>query len=318
MTVQSTRLHAVTTRSALLALVISVLWGANIVALKLGMQAIPPFWSAFWRMLISLPVIALWARMEGVRLLPRDDEWKAFAVLGVLFFCQISLLNTGTYLTSAAYAAVLLNSHPIFTSLFSHHFTPGDRLSPARVTGLVVAFAGISLLFLGKPEARLAPQPLLGNLILTLSACVVGVRAVVTKRVTEASDVTRLLLWMLVFSLPLFLACALLFEPMLIGPLTWEIITALLYQSIVVAGFCFVFWTRLLRDHSPGVISMFAFPTPIFGMLFSAILFSERLAPLLIVGVAAVVAGILIVARASARENAVKERAQEEEMSEVV
>jgi drug/metabolite transporter (DMT)-like permease len=142
------------------------------------------------------------------------------------------------------------------------------------------------------------------------------VRAVVTKRVAQASDVTRLLFWMLIFSLPLFLACAVLFEPMLIGPLTWEPIMALLYQSFVVAGFCFVFWTRLLRDHSPGVISMFAFPTPIFGMLFSAILFSERLAPLLIIGVAAVVAGILIVARAGARENAAKQRA--EEISEVV
>jgi drug/metabolite transporter (DMT)-like permease len=120
---------------------------------------------------------------------------------------------------------------------------------------------------------------------------------------------------MLIFSLPLFLACAVLFEPMLIGPLTWEPIMALIYQSVVVAGFCFVFWTRLLRDHSPGVISMFAFPTPIFGMLFSAILFSERLAPLLIIGVASVVAGILIVARAGARENAAKQRA--EEISEV-
>jgi drug/metabolite transporter (DMT)-like permease len=316
MTDHGTRLRAVTLRSALLALLISILWGANIVALKLGMQAIPPFWSAFWRMLISLPVIGIWARAEGVQLWPRDDEWTAFLVLGVLFFGQISLLNMGTYLTSAAYAAVLLNSHPIFTSLFSHHFTPGDRLSLARVAGLAVAFAGICLLFFGKPEARLAPQPLLGNLIATLSACFVGVRAVVTKRVAQASEVTRLLFWMLIFSLPLFLACAVLFEPMLIGPLTWEPIMALLYQSFVVAGFCFVFWTRLLRDHSPGVISMFAFPTPIFGMLFSAILFSERLAPLLLIGVAAVVAGILIVARAGARENAAKQRA--EEISEVV
>ena len=45
-------------------------------------------------------------------------------------------------------------------------------------------------------------------------------------------------------------------------------------------------------------------------------LFSERLAPLLIIGVAAVVAGILIVARASAKENPVRERG--EEVSEVV
>jgi drug/metabolite transporter (DMT)-like permease len=86
--------------------------------------------------------------------------------------------------------------------------------------------------------------------------------------------------------------------------LLWAPLLGLLYQSFVVAGFCFIMWTRLLRDHPPGVISVFAFPTPIFGLIFSALLFSERLAPVLMIGVLAVVAGILVVARAAAGDRA--------------
>ena len=55
-------------RSALLALGISILWGANIVAIKVGLLAIPPFWSAFWRMLLGVIVVSLWAVRQRVSL----------------------------------------------------------------------------------------------------------------------------------------------------------------------------------------------------------------------------------------------------------
>ncbi len=295
-------MHAVTVRAALLALLISLLWGGNIVALKFALAAVPPLWSAFWRMLIGLPLIGIWAKVEGIPLGPRPGEWRPLILLGVVCFMQISLLNLGAYFTSAAYAVVLLNSHPIFTNLLSHYFTPGDRLSWTRTLGLLVAFAGICLLFLGRPDARLASQPALGNFLATCSAMFLAVRAVTTKRVAQTTDATRLIFWMFVFSLPLYLLCAAVFEPLLTAPLLWKPLLGLLYQALVVAGLCFILWTKLLRDHPPGVISVFAFPTPIFGLIFSAVLFSERLAPVLMIGVLAVVAGILIVARTAARD----------------
>ena len=309
------RMHAVGVRAALLALVISLLWGGNIVALKFALGAIPPFWSAFWRMLIGLPLIGIWAKAEGIPLWPEPGEWRPLMVLGLLCFAQISMLNTGTYFTSAAYAVVLLNSHPIFTNLVSHYFTPGDRVSWMRTLGLLVAFGGICLVFLGRPDAHWAPRPVLGNIIATCSAFFVAVRAVATKRVAQTTDPTRLIFWTLVFALPLYLLCAVAFEPLLTAPLLWKPLLGLLYQSFVVAGFCFIMWTRLLRDHPPGVISVFAFPTPIFGLIFSSFFFSERLAPPLILGVLAVVAGILIVARTAARaQQKAAEEAEAESM----
>ena len=290
------RMHAVTVRSALIALLISMLWGANVVGLKISLGAIPPFWSAFWRMLIAIPVIGLAARFEKTPLRPQPGEWRSLLVLGFLCFVQISLLNLGTNLTSAGYAVVLLNSHPIFTNLLSHYFTPGDRLSLTRVIGLFVAFGGICAVFLGRPDAQFASQPVLGNFIMTVSAFMAGVRAVATKRVAQVTEPVRLIFWTLIFSLPGFLLGGILFEPMLLAPLLWEPFVSLLYQSIIVAGLCFIGWTRLLRDHPPGVLSVFAFPTPIFGLIFSALILSERLSPALIIGVIAVVAGILIVA----------------------
>ena len=79
------------------------------------------------------------------------------------------------------------------------------------------------------------------------------------------------------------------------------------------AGGCFVVWVKLLRKTPPGVLSVFAFPTPIFGVIASAFIFSEKLAPELMAGVAAVAAGILIVALEASRGRS-KEGAAAEDM----
>jgi len=282
---------------ALIALGISVFWGANIVALKVGLEAFPPFWGAFWRMGIGAIIIGLWARGEGVRLTPERNEWGPLTILAVLCFAQISLLNHSVNLTSAAYAVVLINAHPIFTNVLAHYFIPGDLISGMRLVGLLLAFAGILFIFLGKPDARLATLPYWGNVLAVISAFFVAVRSVTTKRVVQRVDATRAIFWTLVISEPLFLAMAYVFEPPTVAPITWMPVAAIVYQGVIVAGFCFILWTRLLRDYPPGIISVFAFPTPLFGVLFSAMVYAEHLPRSFIVGAAAVIAGIIIVAR---------------------
>ena len=282
---------------ALVALCISFFWGANIVALKVGLSAFAPFWGACWRMGIGAVIIGLWARGEGIRLRPEREEWGPLLVLGLFCFIQISLLNHGVNLTSAAYAVVLISAHPIFTNLLAHYFVPGDHVSGMRAVGLTVAFAGICFIFLGKPAAHLAPHPYWGNVICTVSAFFVAARSVATKRVVQRVDATRAIFWTLIIAEPFFLATALLFEPLTIAPLTWMPVAAVVYQGVIVAGFCFIMWTRLLRDYPPGVISVFAFPTPLFGVLFSTFIFSESLPPSFLAGAAGVVTGIIIVAR---------------------
>jgi drug/metabolite transporter (DMT)-like permease len=45
--------------SAMIALLVSALWGGNVIALKLGLATVPPLWSAFWRFLTGfLAVVA--------------------------------------------------------------------------------------------------------------------------------------------------------------------------------------------------------------------------------------------------------------------
>lgn len=292
------RLAATSIRPAAIATAvgISAMWGANVVGTKITLEAVPPIWNAFWRMALGLPCLLLWARAGGVELWPKQRDWRLLMQLSALFSVQIILLNVSIQLTSAAYSSVLINASPILTNVIAHYFVPDDRLSRLRVLGLTIAFAGVFSVLSGRPEARLAPAPLLGNLLSLLTAALIAVRMVYTQRLVQTLNSTMTIVWQVALATPVFAVTALMFETApAAADITPRIAIAMLYCGIGVVGIAFILWVRLLAAHPPGLISVFVFGTPLFGVWFSALLFDERISPTLGVGVAAVAVGVLLV-----------------------
>ncbi len=289
--------HRLTWGATALALFVSLLWGGNVAGLKLGLGTFPPFWSAFWRMALALAVLVAWARLEGVTLRLRDGEGWNLAKLGVLFAAQIALLNFGTQFSSAAYAVVLVNANPLFANLIGHFLPLEPRLTGARVLGLAVAFGGLWWVMLGDPDARQASQPVLGNLLTAGSACLLGIRLLYTRHLVQSIPPLRAVVWQVGVSVPLFLLAAALTEPVLLRAVAWPAVAAIVYQGIVVAGFCFVMWASLLRRYSAGTLSMFSFTIPFFGIAASAVMFGEPVTARLVAGALMVTLGIVIVSR---------------------
>ena len=90
---------------------------------------------------------------------------------------------------------------------------------------------------------------------------------------------------------------AALLEPTHTQPITWAPVAAIFYQGAVIAGFCFVVWTTLLKKHSASTLSMFGFLVPFFGVFLSALVFGEEVQPHLLIGAGLVTVGIIIVTR---------------------
>jgi drug/metabolite transporter (DMT)-like permease len=105
----------------------------------------------------------------------------------------------------------------------------------------------------------------------------------------------------------------------LLKPLTAEPVMAIVYQGVAIGGFCFVVWTRLLKRHSPGSLSVFGFSVPVFGVMLSALVFDEAITGRVVAGMAAVTAGIIIVTRRQKRSvDAEEEELVEEPVEEVL
>jgi len=216
--------------------------------------------------------------------------------LALLFSAQIVLLNVGTHFTLGSRSTVLICTYPFFTALFAHFFLSGDRLSLAKIAGLAFSFAGVALIFaesMGPAET----QYLAGDALVLASGALLGLRQVVLKRLVSGLHPFQVLFWQALLSLPLFAATSALCERQADWRLSSSVVGAVLYQGLVVAGFCFILMVSLLKRHSASRLGAFGFATPVFGVLLSALLLGEALSPLLVASVGLVVVGILVVSR---------------------
>jgi drug/metabolite transporter (DMT)-like permease len=278
-------------------MIVSLLRGANQVSLKLALTAMPPFGAAFARMAVSAVVVGAWGRLRGAPLAPLPHEWRPLVNLTLLFVAQIGLLHLGADLTSPAFAVVLMNSNPIWANFLAHFVVPEDKLTAPRLAGLGLAFCGICAVFLGRPDASLAPSPAIGNSFVLAAALAAGIRTVYTQRLLQSIEPLKAVFWQTALSLPLFLLAAWPEAAQHREPLGWVPAVAILYQGVVVGGLSLVMWVYLLRKHSPGALSVFSFAIPIFGMLLSGLMLSEQIPPRLLAGAAAVLTGIYAASR---------------------
>ena len=288
---------AVPLGAVLVSIVIHSLWGGNPVAVKFSLVAFPPLTTAFLRFAIGIACIALWAHWRGVRLLPDKGEWRALWIVAVLFAMQIALMNVGFDHTSGAMGSVLIATNPLFAVTFAHFLVTGDRMTPAKALGLLVAMAGALLALLHDADLSTLDLGAIGNWIVLSSALMLGFRLSLSARFVRRIEPTKVAIWQMVLSLPMFGAGALLFEEIAwdhVGP---GPIAGLLYQGIVIAGVGFTVSYHLMRRYTPSVMMSFSFVSPIAGVSFSAWLLGDRVGTLLLAGMALVAVGLYLIAR---------------------
>ena len=138
-------------------------------------------------------------------------------------------------------------------------------------------------------------QYFLGDLMVLTSGLLLGLRIVYMKRLTQGIHPGKLLLWQAALSIPAFLALSLVFEGGHTYQLNTQIISGILYQGLVIAGFGFMLHTILLKRYVASRLGVFHFATPIFGVIFSNLLLGEVISIGLIGSMILVAVGVTIV-----------------------
>ena len=285
-------LRSLDARGALISLFLAALWGGNPIAVKVALADAPPLRLAGLRFLLgglTILAYALWTRRAGL-FAYRRDEWRMVWSVGVLFVVQIGLMNYGQALTSAAHATVLLNAYAVHTVLLAHFFIPGDRLSLAKLGGVAVAYAGIVVLF-GR-DFSFEGGTLLGDLVVSASALLLGERIVYMARAVQKLDPVKLLIGQSAIGTACFLLASLIWESGTPTHYTPALAVSLFYQGVVVAGVLFLVNTWMLQLYRPSVLAAPALTTPIFGLLVARVITGDPLTPTLLLSGAMVALGI--------------------------
>ncbi len=258
-------------RTIALLLLLSLVWGANMAAIKLASSHLAPLFMAGLRSLVAGFCLWLWMRSQGMKLFPeRAMVWHGLAV-GLLFGAEFAFMYVGINHTLASRTVLLVYTAPFFVALGAHWWLPGDRLSAAKLAGLSLAFGGVAMLFMGQ---GLAGGGLLGDVMSLVAGALWAATTLYVKRfLVGRVSAVHTLFYQLVFSIPLLFACSLLWEDQPVrGAIDLATLINLFYQCVIVAFVSFLLWFRLVDRHPVSLLHSFTFFTPILGVFISGML----------------------------------------------
>jgi len=276
-------------------ILLCAMWGVGQAAIKIGNTGMSPLWQAGLRSVCAALVLIAWMRLRGIPLRPAPGMARWGLLMGAVFALEFVFLYPGISLTLAARGTVLLYTAPFFVAIGAH-FVLGDRLTPSRVAGLLLAFGGVVVALAdrggggGGGDWRGDLMCLAAGAMWALTTLIVKASPLVSQRPE------RTLLDQLIVSAPLLFGASWiagetgLFAP---SPAVWM---AFAYQ-VAIASFSYLGWFMMVQRHSPASVSAFTFLTPLFGVGFAALLLGEPLTPALVVAAALIAAGIWLVNR---------------------
>ena len=273
-----------------------MLWGIQQTHLKAVVDEISPMLLIALRSGISAVLVALLMRYRQERM-NIAQNWKPGLMVGSLFALEFLFVAEGLRYTSASHMIVLIYTAPIFVALGMHWLFPAERLSAVQWLGVILAFVGIGVTFLGhdKTNTLAASNMLWGDFLGVLSGLAWGATTIIVRGSSLANaPATETLQYQLVATFILLLGVALVtgqaeFNP---TPVVWA---SLVFQGIVVSFISYLMWFALLRRYMAAQLGIFSFLTPLFGVLFGVLLLHEPLDGYFMAGACLVMLGIVIV-----------------------
>ena len=133
-------------RDALLLLLLSSIWGASFLFIKVGVEALEPSVAAFGRVFVgALFLLALLPGRKG--LTPLRGLLVPIAVLGAFNNAiPFWLLGFAETRLDSGLTAVIQTAAPIFTVLLASRIDVSQRVAGVRLIGIAIGFAGTTLL----------------------------------------------------------------------------------------------------------------------------------------------------------------------------
>ena len=122
----------------------SAIWGSSFIFIRVVAPVLGPVLTVVSRVLIGGAVLVLYCYFTGV---PAGlvRHWRQYAVIGVVNSTLPFMLFAFAALhIPASYSVILNSTAPLFTALLAVPFL-GERLTVAKVAGLVVGAAGLAL-----------------------------------------------------------------------------------------------------------------------------------------------------------------------------
>jgi len=155
------------------------IWGSTWLVIKVGYGGLGPLTVASLRFVLAGAMLTMLTPLLGARWPSGRVEWLLVLWVGlVLFAADYGLIYWSEQFIDSSLTAILFAMLPLFTIAFAHVYIPGDRITPRKLAGTLLALVGVVALFGDRLRVDAAQgRPMLAVIASTICAAAAGVAA---------------------------------------------------------------------------------------------------------------------------------------------
>ena len=130
-----------------LLLLLSVIWGGSFLFMAVAAPHLPATTVVLARVVVAAPILWLAAAATGTAAAPTRGRVAAWAVMGLLNNAlPFTLIVVAQHFITSGLSAVVQAATPLATALLAHALTQDERLTRAKLAGVVTGVVGVAVL----------------------------------------------------------------------------------------------------------------------------------------------------------------------------
>jgi drug/metabolite transporter (DMT)-like permease len=252
-------------------LLLSALWGASFIYIRVAVPALGPFVLVELRVGLAAVVLALCAALVG-RLPKLRRRWRQFVLLGAVNVAiPFSLISTAEINLTASLAAILNSTTVMFTAVVAAVWM-GDALTARKLVGVALGIVGVTVLVGWDPITMNWTVALsVGAMLAASLAYALG--SVYAKRTFADAPPLAIASGQLTAAAMLMLPLAAVSAPEQ-SPST-IVVLSVLGLALPSTAVAYMLYFRLIANVGPTSTSTVTLLVPLFGLLFGVVLLDE-------------------------------------------
>jgi drug/metabolite transporter (DMT)-like permease len=268
--------------------VMSVVWGASYLLIKIAVDGGLPAADVAWLRVAVAAVILVGVAWRAGALASLRGRWRwivAYAIAEISI--PFPLIAAGEVHVASSLAAIIIAAVPLIVTVLSLRFDPTERPTPVRALGLAVGFTGVILL-VGIDVAGNG-QELLGAVVILVGAVGYAIGPMLVKLGMDGLDSRAVMGASLVVA-------AIILAPFAAADTPSRMPTVGAFAAVAGLGvFCtalaFVVYTVLIREIGTGRATVITYINPLVAVVLGVTLLGEQPGPSALAGLVLILGG---------------------------
>jgi drug/metabolite transporter (DMT)-like permease len=271
-----------------------MIWGSTWLAIKIGLESIPPIISAGYRFTLASLLILGVISVRKIKIQTDATAIKLYLAMGFLsFVIPYGLIYWAEQFVPSGLTAVLYAVYPFSIAMFTFLMIPSEKIGINKIIGIIISFTGLYVIFSESFTGNLNNY-IIGLIAILISAVMQSSIAVSIKKYGHYLHPLSMNFYPMLIAGIVLLIYGFIIERHLPIKYDYKAFFSVFYLALFGSLITFTSYYWLIKRVNIVIVSLVTFITPIIALFLGWFFYSEQLSMHQLAGCVLVLIGLLV------------------------